>query len=131
LTDEDVRREVIDRANGVCCHCGELFDVGDDLQICHIKRHDDGGTYDIDNLMYGHRSCDAAYDDGRIVHDPMGGYWLHKLYTSFKPDLQQLKHISEGNNLARWLWEKKERYDNVSDYEFREKLKERKFKFVR
>lgn len=123
IIDLQVKEEVIVRANGICGHCGDQFESWEVPQICHIMRHDEGGGYTADNLIHGHTSCDALYDEGRIIHDPMGGYWVHRKIPNHKPDKKQVSKMNPAYILHRWNWEKtRQLCETMSDEEFREQL---------
>uniref|UniRef100_A0A6C0B8T4 HNH nuclease domain-containing protein n=1 Tax=viral metagenome TaxID=1070528 RepID=A0A6C0B8T4_9ZZZZ len=104
--DEKVKKNVICRANGKCGHCSELIINGEDAQISHIRRFDEGGSYTEDNLVITHRECDAIYDSGKIIMDTDGTFWTHKMYPRHFFDKNQYKRISKENIQARWEWEK-------------------------
>lgn len=123
IIDLRVKEEVIARANGICGHCGDQFESWEVPQICHIMRHDEDGGYTADNLIHGHTSCDALYDEGRIIHDPMGGYWVHRKIPTHKPDKKQVSKMNPAYILHRWTWQKTRQFgENMSDEEFREQL---------
>ena len=59
-------------------------------QICHVHRHDNGGSYSVYNLVFGHKGCDGVYDnEHRFIHSPRGDYYLAKKYYEHKPDMKQ------------------------------------------
>ena len=122
--DEIVKENVICRANGKCGHCGENILAGEDTQISHIHRFDDGGTYTEDNLVFTHRECDAIYDSGKIIMDINNTFWIHKMYINHTFDENQYKHISKDNIRARWNWEKNTNkwINSTTDDEFRNLL---------
>jgi hypothetical protein len=106
IIDERIKEAVKVRANGRCATCGGKFWPGEDTQISHIRRFDDGGSYTDDNLVFTHRECDAAYDSGKIILDVNGDFWIHDRFENFTLDKNQYKHISKENIQARWTWEK-------------------------
>lgn len=123
IIDIQVKEAVIARSNGDCGHCGRLFKPWEVPQICHIQRHDSNGRYTEDNLIYGHTSCDALYDEGRIIHDPEGGYWIDKMIPNHEPDKKQVSQINPAYILHRWNWEKsRQLFEDVSDDDFRQYL---------
>jgi len=132
LVDEDVKKRVIKRACGICAHCSDPFIEGEDAQISHIRRFDDGGKYTEDNLVFTHKECDSIFDSGKIVLDINGGFWVSKKYKSHRIDFQQYCHISQENIRTRWNWEKKTpKWDEKlsNDNEFRILLMKRKYTF--
>ena len=131
LINECIKEQVIQRANGICGHCGEAFEDCETPNICHIKRHDEGGSYTLDNLLYAHSSCDSLYDEGRIIHDPNGGCWLHKATKHYSPDMKQVGQINPEFVRHRWEWEKtRQRQINVSDDSFRDILMTKKYTII-
>ena len=123
IIDIQVKEAVIARSNGDCGHCGRLFKPWEVPQICHIQRHDSNGRYTEDNLIYGHTSCDALYDEGRIIHDPEGGYWIDNMIPNHEPDKKQVSQINPAYILHRWNWEKsRQLFEDVSDDDFRQYL---------
>lgn len=128
--DEVIKLKVITRAT-CCCHCGKKLNIYDKLQICHVKRNDQGGPYSLDNLMYGHIKCDAVYDGGGLIHDPKGGYWREDT-NLYKPDLSQLKYMNSRYIYYRWLWELSQaHWGGVSEATFRDELKQRSYVYFK
>jgi hypothetical protein len=104
LVDERITAEVKARAGGRCCHCGRSDLPEEFWQICHFMRYASGGLFLLDNLGYGHRSCDAAFDGAELIHDAeIGGYWLHPNSVTRRPDAHQLSFIGPDNIKHRWL----------------------------
>lgn len=102
VLDPMIKEEVIERSGGRCCHCSGA-DMPDELsQICHIQRHSRGGPFHLDNLGWGHRSCDAAFDGAEIIHDTHGGYWKHPRRGAGVPDAAQIRHIGPIYIEDRW-----------------------------
>jgi hypothetical protein len=103
VLDPRIQAEVKERARGRCCHCGET-DMPDSLsQVCHFKRFARGGPYLLDNLGWGHRSCDAAFDGAELIHDGHGGYWMHRRRAAAgAPDAWQRSFISPAYIDDRW-----------------------------
>ena len=131
IIDKRVKDAVIARAWGTCCHCGCTYDDQiEDLQICHVKRHDSDGPNDLDNLMYGHKECDALYDAGKIIIDPEGGFYLGKLYTSHVPDNKQIRWIKPEYIYDRWIWElSQKRWAKSTEKTFRKDLLMKGYKY--
>jgi len=102
VEDPHVRALVKERAGGRCCHCGGSGEK--EWQLCHFQRDAEYGPFVLDNLGWGHRACDSQFDGSRIIHSmPMlGGYWLHPLCASYKPDAWQLRGISPCFIEHRW-----------------------------
>jgi 5-methylcytosine-specific restriction endonuclease McrA len=122
---ERVKEEVKNRSNNTCGHCGRKFYEGYIPQICHMKRHDKGGTATLDNLFLGHWGCDATFDSDReILYDERNGVWLRGNAVNYNPDKNQLTEMSLENILHRWNWEKEQLgLADLSDKDFREHLK--------
>jgi hypothetical protein len=71
-------------------------------QICHYKRHARGGLFHLDNLGYGHKSCDSKFDHAELIHDMHGGYWVHPRAKDDMPDARQYLSISPAYIEDRW-----------------------------
>jgi len=116
-TDADVMDAVKERAEGICCHCGKALKeqerIAGKLQICHVQRRDANGPYTRDNLLYGHRHCDAMYDASQIIQDPCGGFWLSELASAFRPSVRQWTNISPLHVVDRWIWAMNDLLPNV------------------
>lgn len=108
VENEEIRAAVIERAGGICGHCGHDCDKGEVMritQMCHVKRNDCDGTFSLDNIIYGHICCDSKFDCGFIVYDPDGGTWQHPTIR-YKPDQKQWSQINPVYIRHRWDWEK-------------------------
>ena len=137
IIDIAIKKQVIERAMNICGHCGKEFKPWEkenevQTQICHIKRHADGGPFTADNLIYGHRKCDGLYDGGSIIHDPdFGITWLEEYDRFRRPDIKQLNEINPEFIRHRWNWEKTRRgYCSKTDDEFREILKSESYSHI-
>ena len=104
--DPVIRKAIHERGRGRCCHCGDRFRGGEDIQVCHVRRHDEGGAFSLDNCMSGHGGCDGQFDEARLIHDVnCSGYWLHPTHTSgWRPERDQVDGISTENICSRWTW---------------------------
>jgi hypothetical protein len=109
VDNEEIRAAVIERAGGICGHCGHDCDKGDVMRIitqtCHVQRNDCDGTFSLDNIVYGHICCDSKFDCGFIVYDPDGGTWQHPTIR-YIPDQKQWSQINPVYIKHRWDWEK-------------------------
>lgn len=135
IKDERITEQVKQRANGVCGHCGVKFEPWEenDRQVCHIKRNDWDGNYTLDNLIYGHKDCDAAYDACRYIYDPFKRVvWRHKKVQSYNIDMNQFNGISHENLRSRFDWSRMYLNfpDDISSETFSEKLMERGYERV-
>ena len=128
--DQRILDEVKHRANGICAHCGRKCRPQENTQIAHIHRFDSGGSSELDNLVYAHKACDSAFDDSLLLHDPAGGYWLDSRYK-YKPDRNQLAHISPENIHLRWEWAKQQSVwgETLDEEGFRRKLVEFEYEY--
>jgi len=107
LTNDEIRATVLERSKGLCCHCGELIDLVKQRQLAHIRRHDDDGAFALDNLCVAHEDCDKVFDSGNVIYAKDGSALYSKpRFTSFAPDVSQLRHASPANLEARWSWAK-------------------------
>ena len=100
-----VKTEVKERSGGRCCHCGRSDMPEEEWQVCHFKRHAAGGPYVLDNLGWGHRACDAAFDGRFLIYNMRtlgSGYWLHPNCASYRPSAWQRSFISEAYIDHRW-----------------------------
>lgn len=108
VENEEIRTAVIERAGGICGHCGHDCVKGEVMritQLCHVQRNDCDGTFSLDNIIYGHICCDSKFDCGFIVYDPDGGTWQHPTIR-YKPDQKQWSQINTIYIRHRWDWEK-------------------------
>jgi hypothetical protein len=108
LIDEESKHAILERSQNTCGHCGEKFEDTDVPQDCHIRRHDDKGKYEPDNIIRGHSGCDSLYDDdGLIIYSYSGtDVFLRRGARGNVPHKNQLAYISLENFKARWAWEK-------------------------
>ena len=113
-----VREAIHERARGRCCHCGNWFEAWEEVQICHVRRSDEGGAFSLDNCMSGHTACDGQYDGSRLIHDSNGcGYWHHLAHTSrWRPECNQVRGISTENICSRWTWARGRLCPGVGDF---------------
>jgi hypothetical protein len=113
-----VREAIHERARGRCCHCGNWFEAWEEVQICHVRRSDEGGAFSLDNCMSGHTACDGQYDGSRLIHDVNGsGYWHHQAHTSrWRPERDQVRGISIENICSRWTWARNRICPGVGDF---------------
>jgi hypothetical protein len=132
VENEEIRTVVIERAEGICGHCGYVCDKSDKrriTQICHVDRYDSGGTYTEDNLILGHICCDSNFDCGFIVYDPDGGTWQHPTIR-YKPDQKQWSQINPINIRHRWDWEKaRQGFAEKNNNSFRNYLRSNGYSF--
>lgn len=125
LIDEKSKHAILERSQNTCGHCGEKFEDTDVPQDCHIRRNDDKGKYEPDNIIRGHSGCDSLYDDdGLIIYSYSGtGVFLRRGAKGNVPHKNQLAYISLENFKARWVWEKnRQGQSHLSDEQFTEHL---------
>jgi hypothetical protein len=102
---ELVRARAMTEKGPVCAHCGRVIKPTEVGQVCHVDRRDKHGTFTLDNLVWGHKGCDAIYDNEyAFIHRPGGGFYLSDLYSGHKPDMKQWSGISAENIKNRWNW---------------------------
>lgn len=124
-----IEEEVKSRSAGICAHCSEKVEDDEEGQICHVRRHDDAGSYTADNLVFGHKGCDGLYDnEHRFIHKSCGDYYLAKKYYEHQPDPKQWSCISPRNIAYRWNWTKA-KMGYSDDTEFMNKLLEKGYKY--
>lgn len=100
-----VRARAMTEKGPVCAHCGRVIKPTEVGQVCHVDRRDKHGTFTLDNLVWGHKGCDAIYDNEyAFIHRPGGGFYLSDLYSGHKPHMKQWSGISAENIKNRWNW---------------------------
>ena len=125
----DIMEAVRARSMNICAHCSDSINTDQEGQTSHVDRHDSGGRYTKDNLVFSHKGCDASYDnEHRFIHHPRGGVFLDKKYPQHHPDMKQWSCINPSNILARWNWVM-ERMQVIDEKEFEERLVEKGYTY--
>jgi len=120
LINEEIAVFVKNKAKDICMHCGDRIVRGDQGQIAHIDRADQGGQYLPENLGWAHRDCDASLDTLRFMYGHDGSYILiEPTLSRTKVDIKQIRCISASNYKKRWEWQAKQwavPADNLKDF---------------